>query len=1147
VKYLVRCGVDIFAKNAAGKTPREEVELVTSIKGAQSGGCGESDLDPDYYKTLSFLTEQEEKIEEFREASLNTSESRKEIIDVRIQSNNTSSDESEFTEDEEAENEDVVKFLTGNSSSSINGSKKSPKDRANCSTSSGSYVEVKKVFQNLGLSPTKFLENSPVKQGKEIDKTIKLKSYTRPEVATEDIYHNHESRDTPLSKLRLTYGMEIGDRNVKDDLISPTKPSFNKSSKTIAKSTDNVNSNTKEESYDNTRKYQSTPEKKNSNSSSHVKFSGINRIRISTNNIPKTKDISTLISASSRKMDKPVATASTGSSSSSSNPNASVGEKRPLSSTGTAPQDHHIDDNDEESKRKKQKISSTSSASSSSGSLSGTLAKEEVNPGKDALHSSNSGSTSSTGGTGITGSTSGKGGRSTRGSSSEKNTGKTSTGKGRGGLLSSSDKGDRKSPLSSSGSTSATNSPKKNQSRDHSDNENEDSDNSCKLSSKSSTVGNTSEVPSSVSVGGGLKVPPLKIVLSSTGTGNNTSGSGGGTVDGASSNLNRGNGNNGNNASSSIVSSNPSSGIAAGSSISALATPDQDQNKKAFVGIRASNKDDGTNTNTKSVSDIESSETGITGVENPDRTGSSSGASTPGDKEGEKSGSKRVTRSKGQGGSESGNSSSDTNTSGSMSASLTIQGGGDQTGRTSSNIVSASLTSTSHTASGSNQAIEGVNTVRISTVVSTSTTGISSSRDPVASYTTGAITMSTSSAATVMPSTSLTSSAGDFVHSTKPDPATNIATGTISSNISAGTTGTATTSSLSSCTGSATAANSSSYADYRQIKRKLRSQVDDAVTPSVGSNGQQAQGNVAQSTFSMGSGHGSGGASKNNGGNGSATNGRSGSSSFPSSSVAGPSGMVSTSTGIISSTGSTTEPMNDIEKYLNIRKQVEQRRKNLFPVQPKPPQGFKDYLMNRKTYLLQENATERLRCIQKILPPPSLGAGPLRELFKEQEQERYELRMKHVVEKEKLVLAVEQEILRVHGRAARALANQSLPFSVCTILRDEEIYTPIDPEQEEKNRDIRSRYNGRLFLSWLQDVDDKWEKIKEQMVLRHHNEAESLNAVQKMDWEWKVNELQAKTTSGSQKSTGKHDPSYQIDDLHIPMVHVSDDFDLANC
>ena len=78
------------------------------------------------------------------------------------------------------------------------------------------------------------------------------------------------------------------------------------------------------------------------------------------------------------------------------------------------------------------------------------------------------------------------------------------------------------------------------------------------------------------------------------------------------------------------------------------------------------------------------------------------------------------------------------------------------------------------------------------------------------------------------------------------------------------------------------------------------------------------------------------------------------------------------------------------------------------------------------------------------------------------------------------------------------------------------------------------RYNGRLFLSWLQDVDDKWEKIKEQMVLRHHNEAESLNAVQKMDWEWKVNEITGVSGEGVIK----------VDDLHIPMVHVSDESDL---
>lgn len=88
------------------------------------------------------------------------------------------------------------------------------------------------------------------------------------------------------------------------------------------------------------------------------------------------------------------------------------------------------------------------------------------------------------------------------------------------------------------------------------------------------------------------------------------------------------------------------------------------------------------------------------------------------------------------------------------------------------------------------------------------------------------------------------------------------------------------------------------------------------------------------------------------------------------------------------------------------------------------------------------------------------------------------VRSQHIVEKEKLVLSVEQEILRVHGRAARALANQALPFSACTILKDEEVYNVITPEQEEKDRNARSRYNGRLFISWLQDVDDKWEKIK---------------------------------------------------------------------
>lgn len=54
------------------------------------------------------------------------------------------------------------------------------------------------------------------------------------------------------------------------------------------------------------------------------------------------------------------------------------------------------------------------------------------------------------------------------------------------------------------------------------------------------------------------------------------------------------------------------------------------------------------------------------------------------------------------------------------------------------------------------------------------------------------------------------------------------------------------------------------------------------------------------------------------------------------------------------------------------------------------------------------------------------------------------------------------------------------------------------------------------------------------MLLRHHNEAESLHAVQKMEWESKMEEL----------SLCDFKAKPVIDDLHVPMVHVSDDFDL---
>ncbi|KAI1285163.1 Ankyrin repeat domain-containing protein 12 [Halotydeus destructor] len=271
---------------------------------------------------------------------------------------------------------------------------------------------------------------------------------------------------------------------------------------------------------------------------------------------------------------------------------------------------------------------------------------------------------------------------------------------------------------------------------------------------------------------------------------------------------------------------------------------------------------------------------------------------------------------------------------------------------------------------------------------------------------------------------------------------------------------------------------------------------------------------------------------------------------------------------------------NSYQMYLSIRKQIDKRRKQMFPVQPKPPQGFKNYLLNKGGYLLKgrtdltasSNGSSKSGSSLPNLstPPSSLKPGhALHTMYNEQEKARQRLRIQHVIEREKLRLSAEQEILRVHGRAALAMANQSVPFSVCTILKDDEIYNTIEPEPEgesissapAKNNEYqkstynmnstsgrdpstltgaasgtsaRSRYNGRLFLSWLQDVDDKWEKIKEETILRQRRESESLSAIQKLDWEWKMKELGLCDIKAT--------PVIEL--CYIPSVEVPSDFEL---
>ncbi|XP_068604630.1 ankyrin repeat domain-containing protein 12 [Brachionichthys hirsutus] len=231
-----------------------------------------------------------------------------------------------------------------------------------------------------------------------------------------------------------------------------------------------------------------------------------------------------------------------------------------------------------------------------------------------------------------------------------------------------------------------------------------------------------------------------------------------------------------------------------------------------------------------------------------------------------------------------------------------------------------------------------------------------------------------------------------------------------------------------------------------------------------------------------------------------------------------------------------TERANPYYEFLHIRKKIEEKRKVLCNVTPQPPQYYDEYVTFNGSYLLDGNPLSKL-CIPTITPPPSLPEQ-LKEMFKQQEVVRMKLRLQHSIEREKLIVSNEQEVLRVHYRAARTLANQTLPFSACTVLLDAEVYNmPQDIQSDDGKTSVRDRFNARQFMSWLQDVDDKFDKLKTCLLMRQQHEAAALNAVQRLEWQLKLQELDPATY----KSTS----IFEIPEFYIPLVEVNDDFDLT--
>lgn len=155
------------------------------------------------------------------------------------------------------------------------------------------------------------------------------------------------------------------------------------------------------------------------------------------------------------------------------------------------------------------------------------------------------------------------------------------------------------------------------------------------------------------------------------------------------------------------------------------------------------------------------------------------------------------------------------------------------------------------------------------------------------------------------------------------------------------------------------------------------------------------------------------------------------------------------------------------------------------------------------------------------------------------------------------------------------------PLSACTFLKDEEQYNLMDLEASERDPSTdnviiaqiktdnpnflnhgpsgmngigRIRFNGRLFISWQSDLLDKWSKLKNQLLSRQRLEAETLSSSQRYIWDWKVQEL-AEQSGGTPGTAGIYHHHYPHPKFHtngfledkdtfVPMIKVVDDFPL---
>ncbi|CAF1308200.1 unnamed protein product [Adineta steineri] len=218
-------------------------------------------------------------------------------------------------------------------------------------------------------------------------------------------------------------------------------------------------------------------------------------------------------------------------------------------------------------------------------------------------------------------------------------------------------------------------------------------------------------------------------------------------------------------------------------------------------------------------------------------------------------------------------------------------------------------------------------------------------------------------------------------------------------------------------------------------------------------------------------------------------------------------------------------------------------------VPPKVPKDFAETMMAKKTYLIAPSlkscsiTTPASLGIKRLNPPSDLDMHLL-DIFTRQEDERYRMRLRHQVEREKLILSHEQDILRLYGNAERSSINQDIPFSYCSLLKDNEVYN--NPSvQERQSSFINNEYintelgkrgkhrgSGRSIIKWLEDSNLKYKRLSCEINQRQQLESNTLHSMQRMVWLKhipKENSLSGRINS-------------LLSERYLPKVHINTNF-----